>query len=133
MRDHADNVVVVCSIENLDPMGVHTGDSITVAPALTLTDREYQRLRDIAIAVIREVGVDTGGCNIQFAVNPADGRIIVIEMNPRVSRSSACLLYTSPSPRDRTRSRMPSSAFKKTNTSYRNASDTQKTYACPQE
>ncbi|WP_018155708.1 carbamoyl-phosphate synthase large subunit [Demetria terragena] len=89
MRDHADNVVVVCSIENLDPMGVHTGDSITVAPALTLTDREYQRLRDIGIAVIREVGVETGGCNIQFAVNPADGRIIVIEMNPRVSRSSA--------------------------------------------
>ena len=89
MRDHADNVVVVCSIENLDPMGVHTGDSITVAPALTLTDREYQRLRDIGIAIIREVGVDTGGCNIQFAVNPQDGRIIVIEMNPRVSRSSA--------------------------------------------
>ena len=89
MRDHADNVVVVCSIENLDPMGVHTGDSITVAPALTLTDREYQRLRDIGIAIIREVGVDTGGCNIQFAVNPADGRVIVIEMNPRVSRSSA--------------------------------------------
>ncbi|HVD22339.1 MAG TPA: carbamoyl-phosphate synthase large subunit, partial [Lapillicoccus sp.] len=89
MRDNADNVVVVCSIENLDPMGVHTGDSITVAPALTLTDREYQRLRDIAIAVIREVGVDTGGCNIQFAVNPEDGRVIVIEMNPRVSRSSA--------------------------------------------
>jgi carbamoyl-phosphate synthase large subunit len=89
MRDHADNVVVVCSIENLDPMGVHTGDSITVAPALTLTDREYQRLRDIGIAVIREVGVDTGGCNIQFAVNPEDGRVIVIEMNPRVSRSSA--------------------------------------------
>ncbi|GMA19266.1 hypothetical protein GCM10025862_12870 [Arsenicicoccus piscis] len=89
MRDHADNVVVVCSIENFDPMGVHTGDSITVAPALTLTDREYQRLRDIGIAVIREVGVDTGGCNIQFAVNPEDGRIIVIEMNPRVSRSSA--------------------------------------------
>ena len=89
MRDHADNVVVVCSIENFDPMGVHTGDSITVAPALTLTDREYQRLRDIGIAVIREVGVDTGGCNIQFAVNPSDGRIIVIEMNPRVSRSSA--------------------------------------------
>jgi len=89
MRDHRDNVVVVCSIENLDPMGVHTGDSITVAPALTLTDREYQRLRDIGIAVIREVGVDTGGCNIQFAVNPRDGRIIVIEMNPRVSRSSA--------------------------------------------
>ncbi|MDV3221548.1 carbamoyl-phosphate synthase large subunit, partial [Intrasporangium sp.] len=89
MRDHRDNVVVVCSIENLDPMGVHTGDSITVAPALTLTDREYQRLRDIGIAVIREVGVDTGGCNIQFAVNPEDGRVIVIEMNPRVSRSSA--------------------------------------------
>ncbi|GAB3597275.1 carbamoyl-phosphate synthase large subunit [Angustibacter peucedani] len=89
MRDKADNVVVVCSIENLDPMGVHTGDSITVAPAMTLTDREYQRLRDIGIAVIREVGVDTGGCNIQFAVNPDDGRIIVIEMNPRVSRSSA--------------------------------------------
>ncbi|MDB1088905.1 carbamoyl-phosphate synthase large subunit [Streptomyces sp. ACA25] len=89
MRDKHDNVVVVCSIENLDPMGVHTGDSITVAPAMTLTDREYQRLRDISIAVIREVGVDTGGCNIQFAVNPEDGRVIVIEMNPRVSRSSA--------------------------------------------
>ena len=89
MRDRADNVVVVCSIENLDPMGVHTGDSITVAPALTLTDREYQKLRDVAIKVIREVGVDTGGCNIQFAVNPTDGRVIVIEMNPRVSRSSA--------------------------------------------
>ena len=89
MRDRKDNVVVVCSIENVDPMGVHTGDSITVAPAMTLTDREYQRLRDIAIDVIRAVGVDTGGCNIQFAVNPVDGRIIVIEMNPRVSRSSA--------------------------------------------
>ena len=89
MRDNADNVVVVCSIENLDPMGVHTGDSITVAPALTLTDREYQRMRDVGIAVIREVGVETGGCNIQFAINPADGRMIVIEMNPRVSRSSA--------------------------------------------
>ncbi|MFH8367120.1 carbamoyl-phosphate synthase large subunit [Streptomyces sp. NPDC018031] len=89
MRDKHDNVVVVCSIENFDPMGVHTGDSITVAPAMTLTDREYQVLRDIGIAVIREVGVDTGGCNIQFAVNPVDGRIIVIEMNPRVSRSSA--------------------------------------------
>src|SRR3954447_16243487 len=89
MRDRADNVVVVCSIENLDPMGVHTGDSITVAPALTLTDREYQRLRDLGIAVIRAVGVDTGGCNIQFAVNPENGRIVVIEMNPRVSRSSA--------------------------------------------
>jgi carbamoyl-phosphate synthase large subunit len=89
MRDRADNVVIVCSIENLDPMGVHTGDSITVGPAMTLTDREYQRLRDISIGVIREVGVDTGGCNIQFAVNPADGRVVVIEMNPRVSRSSA--------------------------------------------
>jgi carbamoyl-phosphate synthase large subunit len=89
MRDHRDNVVVVCSIENLDPMGVHTGDSITVAPALTLTDREFQLLRDIGIAIIREVGVDTGGCNIQFAVNPENGRVIVIEMNPRVSRSSA--------------------------------------------
>ncbi|MFD6341034.1 carbamoyl-phosphate synthase large subunit [Streptomyces sp. NPDC060131] len=89
MRDKHDNVVVVCSIENFDPMGVHTGDSITVAPAMTLTDREYQILRDIGIAVIREVGVDTGGCNIQFAINPDDGRVIVIEMNPRVSRSSA--------------------------------------------
>ena len=89
MRDRADNVVVVCSIENVDPVGVHTGDSITVAPALTLTDREYQRMRDVSLAVIREVGVDTGGCNIQFAVEPATGRLIVIEMNPRVSRSSA--------------------------------------------
>ncbi|WP_436699856.1 carbamoyl-phosphate synthase large subunit [Nocardioides sp. BYT-33-1] len=89
MRDKADNVVIICSIENFDPMGVHTGDSITVAPAMTLTDREYQHLRDLAIGIIREVGVDTGGCNIQYAVNPADGRVIVIEMNPRVSRSSA--------------------------------------------
>lgn len=89
MRDRADNVVVVCSIENVDPMGVHTGDSITVAPAMTLTDREYQKLRDLAIAVMREVGVDAGGCNIQFAVDPRTGRIVVIEMNPRVSRSSA--------------------------------------------
>src|ERR1700712_857302 len=89
MRDRHDNVVVVCSIENFDPMGVHTGDSITVAPSLTLTHRESQTLRDIGIALIREVGVDTGGCNIQFAVNPEDGRVIVIEMNPRVSRSSA--------------------------------------------
>ena len=89
MRDRADNVVIVCSIENFDPMGVHTGDSITVAPAMTLTDREFQRMRDIALGVIRAVGVETGGCNIQFAVNPADGRIVVIEMNPRVSRSSA--------------------------------------------
>ncbi|MCT1690225.1 carbamoyl-phosphate synthase large subunit [Brevibacterium sp. p3-SID960] len=89
MRDKNDNVVVVCSIENVDPVGVHTGDSITVAPSLTLTDVEYQEMRDIGIAVIREVGVDTGGCNIQFAIDPDDGRIVVIEMNPRVSRSSA--------------------------------------------
>jgi carbamoyl-phosphate synthase large subunit len=89
MRDHRDNVVIVCSIENLDPMGVHTGDSITVAPAMTLSDREYQRMRDAAIAIIREIGVEAGGCNIQFAVNPADGEMLVIEMNPRVSRSSA--------------------------------------------
>ena len=89
MRDLADNVVIVCSIENLDPMGVHTGDSITVAPAQTLTDREYQRLRDQSIAIIREIGVATGGSNIQFAINPADGEVVVIEMNPRVSRSSA--------------------------------------------
>ena len=89
MRDYKDNVVVVCSIENVDPMGVHTGDSITVAPALTLTDREFQNLRNVGIQIIREVGVDTGGCNIQFAINPDDGRLIVIEMNPRVSRSSA--------------------------------------------
>ncbi len=89
MRDHADNVVIICSIENFDPMGVHTGDSLTVAPAQTLSDREYQIMRDAAIRVIREIGVDTGGSNIQFAVNPADGRMTVIEMNPRVSRSSA--------------------------------------------
>ena len=89
MRDNADNTVVVCSIENVDPVGVHTGDSITVAPALTLTDREYQNMRNIGIDIIRRVGVDTGGCNIQFAVDPSNGRLIVIEMNPRVSRSSA--------------------------------------------
>ncbi len=89
MRDCADNVVIVCTIENLDPMGVHTGDSITVAPAMTLSDREYQTMRDAAIAIIREIGVDAGGCNIQFAVNPTNGELIVIEMNPRVSRSSA--------------------------------------------
>ncbi len=89
MRDHMDNVVIVCSIENLDPMGIHTGDSITEAPALTLTDKEYQRMRDAAIAIIREINVDTGGCNIQFAVDPATGEQLVIEMNPRVSRSSA--------------------------------------------
>ncbi len=89
MRDGKDNVVIICSIENFDPMGVHTGDSITVAPAQTLTDKEYQRMRDASIAIIREIGVDTGGSNIQFAVNPRDGRMVVIEMNPRVSRSSA--------------------------------------------
>ena len=89
MRDRRDNVVVVCSIENIDPMGVHTGDSVTVAPALTLSDKEYQRMRDAAIAIIRAIGVETGGANIQFAVNPADGRMVAIEMNPRVSRSSA--------------------------------------------
>jgi carbamoyl-phosphate synthase large subunit len=89
VRDHADNCIIICSIENVDPMGVHTGDSITVAPALTLTDKEFQIMRDASIAVLREIGVDTGGSNVQFAVNPADGRLIVIEMNPRVSRSSA--------------------------------------------
>ncbi|HEV8472996.1 MAG TPA: carbamoyl-phosphate synthase large subunit, partial [Methylomirabilota bacterium] len=89
MRDLADNVVIICSIENVDPMGVHTGDSVTVAPAQTLTDKEYQRMRDAAVAIIREIGVETGGSNIQFAVNPEDGRLVVIEMNPRVSRSSA--------------------------------------------
>ncbi|MBW2405652.1 MAG: carbamoyl-phosphate synthase large subunit, partial [Deltaproteobacteria bacterium] len=89
IRDNADNFAVICTIENFDPMGVHTGDSITVAPAMTLTDREYQRLRNAARAIITEIGVDTGGSNIQFSVNPADGRVIVIEMNPRVSRSSA--------------------------------------------
>src|SRR5579862_3981620 len=89
MRDLADNVIIICSIENFDPMGVHTGDSITVAPAQTLTDREYQAMRDAAIAVIREIGVETGGSNIQFAVDPHNGRMVVIEMNPRVSRSSA--------------------------------------------
>jgi len=88
MRDLKDNVVIICSIENFDPMGVHTGDSITVAPAQTLTDKEYQHLRDASIKVIREIGVETGGSNIQFAVNPKDGRVLVIEMNPRVSRSS---------------------------------------------
>ena len=89
MRDCEDNFVVICSIENIDPMGVHTGDSITVAPALTLTDKEYQRMRDAARRIIRRVGVETGGSNIQFAINPEDGRMVAIEMNPRVSRSSA--------------------------------------------
>ncbi|HLJ22324.1 MAG TPA: carbamoyl-phosphate synthase large subunit, partial [Stellaceae bacterium] len=89
VRDRADNCIIVCSIENVDPMGVHTGDSVTVAPALTLTDKEYQMMRNASIAVLREIGVDTGGSNVQFAVNPADGRLVIIEMNPRVSRSSA--------------------------------------------
>src|SRR5674536_175490 len=89
MRNARDNVGIVCTIENLDPMGVHTGDSITIAPALTLTDKEFQIMRDASIAVLREIGVETGGSNVQFAVNPADGRMVVIEMNPRVSRSSA--------------------------------------------
>jgi carbamoyl-phosphate synthase large subunit len=89
MRDMKDNVVIICSIENFDPMGVHTGDSITVAPAQTLTDKEYQQMRDFALRIIREIGVETGGSNIQFAVDPKNGRVLVIEMNPRVSRSSA--------------------------------------------
>src|SRR3546814_4583173 len=89
VRDSADNCIIICSIENLDPMGVHTGDSITVAPAQTLTDKEYQIMRNASIAVLSEIGVDTGGSNVQFAVNPQDGRMIVIEMNPRESRSSA--------------------------------------------
>src|SRR5205807_8497169 len=89
MRDTADNVVIICSIENVDPMGVHTGDSITVAPAMTLTDKEYQHMRDAACAVIREIGVDTGGSNVQFAVDPKNRRMVVVEMNPRVSRSAA--------------------------------------------
>jgi carbamoyl-phosphate synthase large subunit len=89
VRDHADNCIIVCSIENVDPMGIHTGDSITVAPALTLTDKEYQRLRNASIACLREIGVDTGGSNVQFAINPETGRMLIIEMNPRVSRSSA--------------------------------------------
>ncbi len=89
VRDRADNCIIVCAIENVDPMGVHTGDSVTVAPALTLTDKEYQRMRDASIACLRAIGVDTGGSNVQFALDPADGRMLIIEMNPRVSRSSA--------------------------------------------
>ncbi|MFK5042077.1 carbamoyl phosphate synthase large subunit, partial [Glaesserella parasuis] len=89
VRDKADNCIIVCSIENFDPMGVHTGDSITVAPAQTLTDKEYQIMRNASLAVLREIGVDTGGSNVQFAINPENGEMIVIEMNPRVSRSSA--------------------------------------------
>ena len=110
MRDRKDNCVVVCSIENFDPMGVHTGDSITVAPAMTLTDREYQRMRDMAFAVIREVGVETGGSNIQFAVDPATGRQVVIEMNPRVSRSSALASARRPASRSRRSRRSSRSA-----------------------
>src|SRR5260370_37261864 len=87
MRDRHDNAVIVCSIENIDPMGVHTGDSVTVAPAMTLTDREYQHMRDVAIATARAVGVDTGGCNIQFTVHPQTGRLVVVELNPRGSRA----------------------------------------------
>ncbi len=89
VRDKADNCIIVCSIENLDPMGIHTGDSITVAPAQTLSDKEYQLMRNASIAILREIGVETGGSNVQFAINPKDGRMVVIEMNPRVSRSSA--------------------------------------------
>ena len=89
VRDKSDNSIIVCSIENLDPMGVHTGDSITIAPALTLTDKEFQKLRNQSIAILRKIGVETGGSNVQFAVNPSNGRILIIEMNPRVSRSSA--------------------------------------------
>ena len=89
VRDRADNCIIVCAIENLDPMGIHTGDSITVAPAQTLSDKEYQLMRNASIAILREIGVDTGGSNVQFAINPVDGRMVVIEMNPRVSRSSA--------------------------------------------
>lgn len=89
VRDSADNCIIICSIENVDPMGVHTGDSVTVAPAQTLTDKEYQRMRNTSIAVLRKIGVDTGGANVQFAINPVNGDMVVIEMNPRVSRSSA--------------------------------------------
>ena len=95
VRDGADNCIIVCSIENVDPMGIHTGDSVTVAPALTLTDKEYQRMRDASIACLRRIGVDTGGSNVQFAVNPADGRMLVIEMNPRVSRVMSFLSSSS--------------------------------------
>ena len=89
VRDKNDNCIIICSIENIDPMGTHTGDSITVAPALTLTDKEYQIMRNASIACLRKIGVETGGSNVQFAINPKDGRMVIIEMNPRVSRSSA--------------------------------------------
>jgi carbamoyl-phosphate synthase large subunit len=112
VRDKRDNCIIICSIENLDPMGVHTGDSITIAPALTLTDKEYQIMRDASIAVLREIGVETGGSNVQFAVNPADGRLVIIEMNPRVSRSSALASkatgFRSPRSRPSSRSATPS-------------------------
>jgi carbamoyl-phosphate synthase large subunit len=103
VRDRADNCIIICSIENLDAMGVHTGDSVTIAPALTLTDKEYQRMRDASIACLREIGVDTGGSNVQFGINPADGRMVIIEMNPRVSRSSALASKATgfPTPRSR--------------------------------
>ena len=106
VRDSADNCIIVCAIENVDPMGVHTGDSVTVAPALTLTDREYQRMRNASIACLRAIGVDTGGSNVQFALNPADGRMLVIEMNPRVSRSSALASKGDRDGRDRSSSRI---------------------------
>ena len=114
VRDKNDNCIIVCSIENIDPMGIHTGNSITVAPALTLTDKEFQIMRDASCAVLREIGVETGGSNVQFAVNPADGRLVVIEMNPRVSRSSALASKATgfPSPRSR---RSSPSATRSTN------------------
>jgi carbamoyl-phosphate synthase large subunit len=108
VRDKDDNCIIICSIENLDPMGVHTGDSITVAPALTLTDKEYQVMRNASIAVLREIGVETGGSNVQFAVNPEDGRLIVIEMNPRVSRSSALASKATGFPIAKVAARLPS-------------------------
>jgi carbamoyl-phosphate synthase large subunit len=108
VRDKADNCIIICSIENLDPMGVHTGDSITVAPALTLTDKEYQVMRNASIAVLREIGVETGGSNVQFAVNPEDGRLVVIEMNPRVSRSSALASKATGFPIAKVAARLPS-------------------------
>ena len=108
MRDTADNCVIVCSIENVDAMGVHTGDSITVAPAQTLTDREYQKMRDASLAIMREIGVETGGSNVQFGVNPANGELVIIEMNPRVSRSSALASKRPASPSPRSRPSWPS-------------------------
>src|SRR5947209_18911535 len=98
VRDKADNCIIICSIENIDPMGVHTGDSITIAPALTLTDKEYQIMRDASLRVLREIGVETGGSNVQFAANPEDGRLVIIEMNPRGPRSSAVAAEATRSP-----------------------------------